>query len=488
MSQTSGTGSRLSTKTLFSYGIGAVGEGIGYNVFFAFFTYFLTTVAGIAPAVAGVISGVAVLWDAVTDPMIGVWSDRTRNRRGRRRPFIMVGSILFGVSIALLFTSPNLSGGAKTAYYVVVNMFYWFALTTCVIPHISLGSELTENFDERTKLRTFAVTLMNVGTLIAVGTPLLLVSAFGDLTHSPKAGWAMAGATYGILVILVYQVCCRLLRGKEPANPNLMKDSRRNGAEPAGTGEGGPVIRSEEEKARKNFFANAAKAFRNKALVHLLVITFFINIVVTLGSGLAIYLLKYVYRYGDAQSSLVYTLQGVFVVGTAVLIGIVATKTGKKAAMIIGVVFYIMAYLVILLFPVCWPVLLVSLILYAVGNAGYWTMIYAMSYDAAIVEQVKSGERPDGLYTSLIGLFMKFGNAIGSVIVGVGLQIIGFSELTEVQTEGVVRGIRRLYAVAPAVVLVPALVFAFLYPITKKRYEEYQRQCETKTAAAEEQG
>ena len=61
------------------YGIGAIGEGIGYNVFFSFFSFFLTTVAGIPPAVAGVISSVAVLWDAVTDPMIGSWSDTTRN-------------------------------------------------------------------------------------------------------------------------------------------------------------------------------------------------------------------------------------------------------------------------------------------------------------------------------------------------------------------------------------------------------------------------
>ena len=176
---------KLSTGTLFSYGIGAMGEGIGYNVFFSFFSFFLTTQAGVQPAIAGTISAIAVLWDAITDPFIGNWSDKTKNPKGRRRPFIMSGAIFFGVAIALLFVNVDLPGGLKVAYYIIVNMFYWLALTTCVIPHISLGSELSEDFDERTKLRTFAVSIMGIGTLIAVGTPLLLVKAFTGMESPP---------------------------------------------------------------------------------------------------------------------------------------------------------------------------------------------------------------------------------------------------------------------------------------------------------------
>ncbi len=457
---------KLGLGTFLSYGIGAVGEGIGYNVFFAFFTFFLTTQAGIEPAVAGVISGVAVLWDAVTDPIIGNWSDKTRNPRGRRRPFIMAGSILFGVAIALLFVNLDISHTARVVYYVLINMVYWLALTTCVIPHISLGSELTEDYDERTKLRTFAVTLMGIGTLIAVGTPLLLVGAYSSLTGSESAGWALSGVTYGALTAAVYQISCRLLKGKEPANPNL-----EEGAERVSTLE-----------TLGEFLKNAGKAFRNRPLGQLLGITFFVNVVVTLGSGLAIYLLKYVYQYSDAQSSLVYTLQGIFVVLAAVLMGVTAAKMGKKLVMTASIVVYIAAYVVILVFPISFATILVSLILYALGNSGYWAMIYAMSYDASIIEQLRSGEKPDGLYTSLIGLFMKFGNALGSVVVGVGLQIIGFSETAEVQTAAVVRGIRILYALSPAVILVAALLFTLVYPLTRQRYEQLADALEKKDA------
>ncbi len=453
-------GTKLGVKSSLCYGIGAIGEGIGYNVFFSFFTYFLTTQAGIAPAIAGVISGIAVLWDAITDPIIGSWSDNTRNPKGRRRPFIMTGSILFGVAVALLFLNVNISGALKPVYYIAVNMLYWLAMTTCVIPHISLGSELTEDFDERTKLRTYAVTFMGIGTLIAVGTPLLLVGAYEKLLGSASAGWALAGVTYGALTALAYQICCRALKGKEPENPMLKSDA--------------PELSKKEMLSQ--FFANAKKAFENKALVRLVLITFFVNIVVTLGSGLAIYLFKYVFVFSDEQSSLVYTLQGVLVIAAAVVMGIAATKLDKKLVMSAGIVLYMLSYMVIIIFPVAWSTIVVSVILFALGNSGYWTMIYAMSYDASLVQQLKSGERPDGLYTSLIGLFMKFGNALGSVVVGVGLQLIGFSEAVTEQSAGVAAGIRWLYAVAPAVVLAIGLIFSVTYPLTRKRYTELSEQ------------
>ena len=312
---------KLSTGTLFSYGIGAMGEGIGYNVFFSFFSFFLTTQAGVQPAIAGTISAIAVLWDAITDPFIGNWSDKTKNPKGRRRPFIMSGAIFFGVAIALLFVNVDLPGGLKVAYYIIVNMFYWLALTTCVIPHISLGSELSEDFDERTKLRTFAVSIMGIGTLIAVGTPLLLVKAFPGMTGSSNAGWALSGVVYGVLTMFVYELCCRLLKGKEPANPNLEKSA-----------DGTAVVK--EKRSLGSFLANARKAFGNKSLRRLVWITFFVNVTVTLASGLAVYLLTFTYKFNEAETSLVYTLQGVLVIGFAVVVGIVAGKLGKKPVMV----------------------------------------------------------------------------------------------------------------------------------------------------------
>ena len=449
---------KLKNGTAIGYGIGAIGEGIGYNVFFSFFSFFLTTIAGIQPAVAGVISMAAVLWDAVTDPIIGLWSDRTKNPRGRRRPFIMTGSVLLCASVTLLFTNIEMSQNMKVVYFIVMNMFYWVTLTSCVIPHISLGSELTEDFDERTKLRTYAASLMGVGTLIATSGTLMVVDFYTELFNSVNAGWAGMGLTYGILIIAAYNICCMAIKKREPANPNLGKTDK------------------EEKKSvgtlLSEFWANAKGAFQNKPLRQLLIITFAVNIVVTLGSGILIYVFTYVYQYDDVKSSGIYFVQGILVIAAVVVAGLVSKKTEKKTVMAGGLILYMMAYLIVMLFPISDVTMYVSIVVYALGNSAYWTMIYAMSYDTAIIEQIKTGDKPDGLYTSLIGLFMKFGNSLGSLIVGIGLQIIGFSTEATVQSAETISAIRVLYGIAPTVVLLVGFIVAVRYPITKKTYNK----------------
>ncbi|MFR8234378.1 MAG: MFS transporter [Anaerovoracaceae bacterium] len=449
---------KLKNGTAIGYGIGAIGEGIGYNVFFSFFSFFLTTIAGIQPAIAGVISMVAVLWDAVTDPMIGLWSDRTKNPKGRRRPFIRTGSVLMCASVTLLFTNIEMSQTFKVIYFILMNAFYWVSLTSCVIPHISLGSELTEDFDERTKLRTYAASLMGVGTLIATSGTLVIVDFYTNLFGSTNAGWIGMGLTYGLLIILAYNTCCYVIKDREPANPNLSAETVQ---EKKGSGQ-----------LLREFWGNAKHAFQNRPLRQLLIITFAVNVVVTLGSGLLIYVFTYVYEYSDAKTSGIYFVQGILVILAVLVAGFVSQKTEKKTVMAGGIILYMLAYLVVMIFPISDVTMYVSILLYALGNSSYWTMIYAMSYDTAIIEQIKTGDKPDGLYTSLIGLFMKVGNSLGSLIVGVGLQIIGFSSEVTSQSASTIDSIRVLYGIAPSLVLLIGFFVAMRYPLTKKTYNK----------------
>ena len=150
----------------------------------------------------------------------------------------------------------------------------------------------------------------------------------------------------------------------------------------------------------------------------------------------------------------------------------VSQKTEKKTVMAGGIILYMLAYLVVMIFPISDVTMYVSILLYALGNSSYWTMIYAMSYDTAIIEQIKTGDKPDGLYTSLIGLFMKVGNSLGSLIVGVGLQIIGFSSEVTTQSASTIDSIRVLYGIAPSLVLLIGFFVAMRYPLTKKTYNK----------------
>ena len=256
----------------------------------------------------------------------------------------------------------------------------------------------------------------------------------------------------------MYHLCFFDVKNLEPFNPNLAEPARKK----------------PWKETLAIFLRSAKRAFQNKALSLLIVVNFSYNVFVTLSSGLLVYVLSYVFVYDEAQTSMVYLVQGILVILTAILAGCVANKTDKKTVMTGSMLLTIIAWLIIGFFPSKSVWLYTYVVIYALGNSGFWTMIYAMSYDSAILEQIETGKKPDGLYTSLIGLFMKFGNALGTLIMGFGLQLIGFSSESETQTEATVQGIKLLFGIAPSIVILVGLIAAIAYPLTKAKYIELQ--------------
>ena len=90
-------------KTKVGYSLGGTGDAIAYDFIGSFLMFFLTDLAGISPAIAGSIIGVAVLWDAITDPIIGILSDRCKSKYGKKRPFILFSAIPLAVVMIMLF-------------------------------------------------------------------------------------------------------------------------------------------------------------------------------------------------------------------------------------------------------------------------------------------------------------------------------------------------------------------------------------------------
>lgn len=485
-------GAEPSFSLKLSYGIGALGEGIGYNVFYSFFIFFLTSVAGVRPGIAGAISMIAVAWDAVTDPMIGAWSDRTKNPIGRRRPFIITGSVLCAASVVLLFLNVPLPAELKTAYYVLINILFWASITSCVIPHISLGTDLTDDYNGRTNLRGFATLFLNTGTLIATSATLMIVKFYSSLFLDTNRAWLFMGLTYGVIILLAYQISCFRLRGKEPANPNLRAETNVSlsdanalcSAAPASSqtsaSSGSQAERSSAQvtgsaASKKSpllsLLENYQTALRNRPLVCLLVITFVTNLVVGLASSLLVYIFTYLYGYDEVASSSMFLFQGILYVALVAVVTVLSNRLGKKWTMLLGQLCYGAAYFAMFLFPATLPTLLFTISAGAFGNVIYWTLIYSMAYDTTVIEEVRSGETPTGLYVSLIGLVMKIGTSVGMFISGVGLDLIGFDPAAAVQSQPVLSGLKDLFSLIPAVLFLAGAAAAAFYPLTKKAYE-----------------
>ncbi len=144
---------RLSLRVIWLYSLPRVGIGVMGVLFATYLMKFATDVLLIAPAAMGTLIAASRLWDAVSDPMAGYLSDRTRSRFGRRRSWMMGAAIPTGIGLVLIWSPPTALGGPMLVLWMgVALLLYETASTAFFVPHGALGVELTPNYHERTRL------------------------------------------------------------------------------------------------------------------------------------------------------------------------------------------------------------------------------------------------------------------------------------------------------------------------------------------------
>ena len=144
---------RASRGTLNAFSFGAIATGVKNHVFGGWLLVYYNQVLGVDPGLAGVALALALLVDAVTDPLVGVWSDRTLTRWGRRHPFMYAGIVPFAVSFYALLQPPDdLSHNSLFAWLLVLTIAVRVSMTFYEIPRGALGPELAKDYDQRTQL------------------------------------------------------------------------------------------------------------------------------------------------------------------------------------------------------------------------------------------------------------------------------------------------------------------------------------------------
>ena len=145
--------SDLSLGIKLSYGVGQLSDGIKQSSFTTFLFFYYNQVLGLSGSLAGSAALLALLVDAITDPMVGQYSDRFDSRWGRRHPFMLAGAIPFGVAMVLLFSPPTGLGETGLFCWMLGGaIFVRLMLTLFFVPHLSLGAELVTDYYGRTSL------------------------------------------------------------------------------------------------------------------------------------------------------------------------------------------------------------------------------------------------------------------------------------------------------------------------------------------------
>jgi len=203
---------RVPPAMVFAYGAPGIGAGYMYLMLSLYVMKFSTDVLLIAPAVMGVIFSVSRIWDAISDPLVGYLSDRTRSRFGRRRTWIMGSMIPIFAAFIMVFAPPaSLSGGALIAWMAVAVIGFYSAMTVFFVPHLSLGAELSESYHERSRLFGVRHAFFTFGSILSLISFYMLISAEaqGPAVVRETALWLSLLAA-GVMAALIVFAASRL--------------------------------------------------------------------------------------------------------------------------------------------------------------------------------------------------------------------------------------------------------------------------------------
>jgi sugar (glycoside-pentoside-hexuronide) transporter len=178
---------RLGWDSIVTYGAPGIGAGYMFLLLSLYMMKFATDVLLIAPAVMGTIFGISRIWDAVSDPLAGYYSDRTTHRFGRRRLWLLISAFPIGLSFIMVFSPPGELVGPWLVVWIAVGIILFYsAMTIFIVPHMSLGAELTPDHHERSRLYGLRHIAFTTGSILAVVSMQLFINAEKSGTDSVR--------------------------------------------------------------------------------------------------------------------------------------------------------------------------------------------------------------------------------------------------------------------------------------------------------------
>lgn len=442
------------------YGSGDLGFSITSTIIGFSFLFFLTDVVGINISLAGWAIFIGRTWDYINDPLFGYISDRTRTRWGRRRPFLLFGPIPYAIFFIMMWWKPPFQGDiALVAYYTIVYVFYDAAATMIYMPYFALTPELTSDYDERTSLTSVRAFFSLFGSLVAFTIPLLIVKNFspGNANNVLIMG-VIFGITSAIPIWFVF------LSSHE--RPEFMNQRQ-------------PGLRESILASLNN------RPFLFSAAIYLFT---WVSIDILQAS-----ILYFIIHVVNQENNNVIIMASIFVIAMFALPlwTWVSHRLNKRIAYIIGVAFLAVVLLVLVTLSPSTPMYFIIFlcILAGIGISAAHVMPWSIIPDTIEYDELKTGERHEGMFYSFISLSQKVASSFAILLVAQLLSATGYIQNGSQQPASAVLGIRIVMGPLPALMLCIGIIFAILYPLGREGYSQIAQQLEDRRSAkAAEEG
>jgi sugar (glycoside-pentoside-hexuronide) transporter len=423
------------------WAIGELGVAFYIGVSMAFFMFFLTEALSVSPAYAGIALFVPRLWDAITDPLMGIISDKTHSKMGRRRPYLLLGSGLFAVSFWLTLSPP--SGLSETGYVIYFSIMYILVGTSFTIfdiPYSAMAAEMTSDSKERTKLIGYKMIGARLGIILAAFVSPIVYLSEANL----KDGFALLGAIGGVFIFVSCVIAFITTKNAKRMEPSNKEFSLKN---------------------LRPFFEMRQLA-SNKHFVRLFSVFMLQNISIGAGASTLIYFVIITLKQSPATMGPLFALAGTAALVATPVWVFIGNKIGKKAAYTRAMIFNTIIICFAFFLSDEYFFLIYGLyVMMGFADAGNQLMSNSMVPDTVEYDQQLTGERREGIIFGAWAFCRKFGMAFGALMASFIMSIFGFVSNSPEQSEMAQLSIRIAYAVVPAVLWLGAIFLLRKYSL-----------------------
>lgn len=426
----------------FAYGCGEISTNIVFTIATSLLVMFYTDVAHVSAAIIGMIIAISQVFNGVSDITAGFIIDRTRSKYGRARVWMLRMSIPYAVAAVLLMTVPQIGSMAQAIYiFITYNLMLTVVYTMFQLPFATTMTYMTRDQDERAKINIIRMAMSPIGNILVT----LLFTRILDVMPGgmdSQRNWIVLTAIYAVFAAAMMLFCFASVRER--------------------------VVVKDEVGGDQIPLSKALPAlFKNKYFIMLFLFFVFFAMYQTFAGTMATYYCKWIVGDTKIVGNVNTACFGITIVAT-LLLGKVMHLTSKRNWCIIGAIFIILGSLVLLVNPNSVAVVTFGGLLRGIGMTPILGMIFTMIADAIEYGQWKTGLRTAGAIQSAATSGQKFGQGIGSAMIGFIMEANQYNGDLKVQSQQALDTISNLFIYGVTILGIIMIVLLLFYRLDKE--------------------
>lgn len=442
---------KLSTKTKILFGLGDIYGGGGFQLIGFLYAIFLSDTVGLNMNLIPIVVLIGKIWDASIDPVMGRITDNTKTRWGRRRPYFLFGSVGVVLSYVFLFSFiPSDSQMFLLGYALVGYLTFSTVWSSIMVPYFAFNSEITLDYNERTRVVSFRMFFSLVGSLLAAALPMLIIHSFS----SSRQGYLVMSLAFGVLFGL--SVLSVFFSAKE---------TKRTDLHPENIG----FFQS---------FVNVLKISSFRKYIGMFIFGM-------MGVDIVSMAMAYYTRYYLRADGVLSTFLTVALVTQLVMLpfwSFIAKKFSKKTVYLSGALIWCVMGIILVTMPkgMTVPVILLLIIFISSGMGAVMFIPHCILGDITDIGEFAYGKRQEGAFAGYASFIRQLSGGISLALATGLLGLVGYItppdgtvNFTEVYQPPIVETtIKILISVVPVVMVLIGSWFAVRYHVTRENHNK----------------